>query len=84
MAQHFEFYQEKYDTKILIDIGRIELLEHMIRTPEPHTLGFYDVALITSGTGTFKLDDYSIPIHLTSQGSFPLCSKSRLESFVKD
>ncbi|MGF1670387.1 MAG: helix-turn-helix domain-containing protein [Balneolaceae bacterium] len=61
-VRHFEFYREKYKTKILIDIGRIESLEHMIRTPEPHTLGFYEIAFITGGSGTFKLDDYSLPI----------------------
>lgn len=61
-VRHFEFYREKYDAKILIDIGRIESLKNMIRTPKPHTLGFYDVAFITGGAGTFKLDDYSLPI----------------------
>jgi len=61
-VRHFEFYRGKYDTEILIDIGRIESLEHMIRTPEPHILGFYDVTFITGGAGTFKLDDYLIPI----------------------
>lgn len=61
-VRHFEFYREKYEAKILIDIGRIESLKNMIRTPEPHTLGFYDVAIITGGDGTFKLDDYSLPI----------------------
>jgi AraC-like DNA-binding protein len=59
---HFEFYRDKYESKILIDIGRIESLKNMIRTPEPHTLGFYEVNFITGGAGTFKLDDYSIPI----------------------
>jgi AraC-like DNA-binding protein len=61
-VRHFEFYREKYDSKILIDIGRIESLKNMIRTPEPHTLGFYDVTFITGGAGMFKLDDYSLPI----------------------
>jgi len=61
-VRHFEFYREKYDTKILIDIGRIESLKNMIRTTEPHTLGFYDVTFITGGAGTFKLDDYSLPV----------------------
>jgi len=61
-VRHFEFYREKYDTKILIDIGRIESLEHMIRSPKSHTLGFYDVTFISGGAGTFKLDDYSLTI----------------------
>ncbi len=61
-VRHFEFYREKYEAKILIDIGRIESLKNMIRTPEPHTLGFYDVAFITGGEGTFRLDDHSLPI----------------------
>ncbi len=61
-VQHFEFYREKYKSKILIDIGRIESLDHMIRTSKPHTLGFYDVTFITEGAGTFRLDDYSLPI----------------------
>jgi len=61
-VRHFEFYREKYDAKILIDIGRIESLKHMIRTPEPHTLGFYDIAFITGGSGTFRLDDHSLKI----------------------
>jgi AraC-like DNA-binding protein len=61
-VRHFEFFREKYDSKILIDIGRIESLENMIRTPESHSLGFYDVAFITGGEGTFRLDDYSLPI----------------------
>jgi len=61
-VHHFDFYREKYAAKILIDIGRIESLENMIRTPEPHTLGFYEVTFITGGAGTFKLDDHSLPI----------------------
>ena len=61
-VRHFDFYREKYDAKILIDIGRIESLENMIRTPQPHTLGFYDVAFITGGNGTFMLDDHSLTI----------------------
>lgn len=61
-VRHFEFYREKYEAKILIDIGRIESLENMIRTPELHTLGFYEVNFITGGAGIFKLDDHSLPI----------------------
>lgn len=61
-VRHFKFFREKYESKILIDIGRIESLKNMIRTPIPHTLGFYDIAFITGGDGTFKLDDYSLPV----------------------
>ncbi len=61
-VRHFEFYREKYDAKILLDIGRIESLKNMIRTPQPHTLGFYDIAFITGGKGTFRLDDHSLSI----------------------
>ena len=61
-VRHFDFYREKYEAKILIDIGRIESLENMIRTPQPHTLGFYEVNFISGGDGTFMLDEYALPI----------------------
>lgn len=52
-----DFHRTKYGREILIDIAWIHEMPTFIHS-EPHWLGFYDITLITRGTGSFWLDGH--------------------------
>ncbi|MEL7118039.1 MAG: AraC family transcriptional regulator [Bacteroidota bacterium] len=51
------FEKNKYGKELLVDVGRIEEIPKFIITPELHLLTFYDVMIITEGSGFFSIDD---------------------------
>ena len=51
------FHATKYGPELLIDTAWTREMPTFLR-PEPHVLDFYDILLITGGTGWFWLDGY--------------------------
>lgn len=51
------FNKHKYKQKLLVDVARIEDMPAFAKTLEPYHLDFYDITLITGGSGSFWLDD---------------------------
>lgn len=51
------FNQHKYGVNLLVDVAHIEEMPAFAKTIEPYHLNFYDITLITSGKGSFWLDD---------------------------
>jgi len=59
--QQYHFLPRKYGKELLVDIARMETLPGYVLDATPHQLSFYEIALITSGTGIFYLDHQPIP-----------------------
>lgn len=51
------FNMHKYGQKLLVDVARIGDMPAFAKTLEPYHLDFYDITLITGGSGSFWLDD---------------------------
>ncbi len=51
------FDRRKYGRHLLIDVGWVHDLRGFI-VGEPHALGFFDITLVTRGSGWFSLDTY--------------------------
>ena len=51
------FHTTKYGPEMLIDTAWTREMPTFLR-PEPHVLDFYDILLVTAGTGWFWLDGY--------------------------
>ncbi len=50
------FDRTKYGARLLVDACDIRAIPSFITTPLPHRLTFYEIALITEGSGTLELD----------------------------
>lgn len=55
----YDFFKTKYGEELLIDLIRLEDLEKYIRLSPVQRLSYYDVTLITEGSGTFRIDTYA-------------------------
>ena len=53
----YDFFKTKYGSELLIDLIRLETLEKYITGDVSHVLSYYDITLITEGSGFFYLDD---------------------------
>lgn len=53
---HFDFLRTKYGPELLLDVGRMELLQNFILSDTPHVLSFYDIMFLEKGSGNFSLD----------------------------
>jgi len=53
----YHFLPYKYGSELLLDIGRIETLNHYVLDNTLHQTSFYEIIFIESGTGTFILDE---------------------------
>lgn len=53
----YDFHKTKYGSELLIDLVRLETLEKYHIRNRPHVLSYYDITLITEGSGKFHLDD---------------------------
>jgi AraC-like DNA-binding protein len=51
------FVTNKYSQDLLVDVAWIHEMTSFRKTTDPYTLDFYDVTLITGGTGSFWLDE---------------------------
>jgi len=58
----YDFFKTKYGSELLIDLIRLESLEKYIIEDKSHNLSYYDITLITGGSGTFCLDEFRFPI----------------------
>lgn len=58
----YHFLPHKYGLELLLDIGRIETLNHYVLDNTLHQLSFYEIIFIEEGTGTFILDENKIQI----------------------
>jgi AraC-like DNA-binding protein len=58
----YDFNKTKYGPELLIDLIRLETLDKYPIRNRPHVLSYYDITLITGGSGTFHLDEFSYPI----------------------
>ncbi len=56
------FDRRKYGAHLLADACTIASLPHFIKTPLPHRLAFYEIALITSGQGALALDGVPVEV----------------------
>lgn len=59
----YHFLPYKYGLELLLDIGRIETLNHFILDSTLHQLSFYEILFIEEGAGTFTLDENKISIN---------------------
>lgn len=53
----YHFLPYKYGSELLLDIGRIETLNHYVLDNTLHQLSFYEIIFIEEGAGTFTLDE---------------------------
>nr|WP_315034722.1 helix-turn-helix transcriptional regulator [uncultured Chryseobacterium sp.] len=58
----YHFLPYKYGLELLLDIGRIETLNHFVLDSTLHQLSFYEILFIEKGTGFFTLDENKIVI----------------------
>ncbi len=53
----YTFYKTKYGRELLIDVVELKYIKRFLYTEPVHTLGYYDITLITEGEGEFYVDD---------------------------
>ncbi len=58
----FDFLKNKYGKPLLVDLGRIERLKNYILGKELHYITFYEVLVITEGSGFYSLDEETVNI----------------------
>lgn len=57
-----DFARDKYGAELLVDVAWIHEMPSFAQTIEPYTLNFYDITLVTGGTGSFWLDEQEYPL----------------------
>lgn len=72
-VRNVTFQRDKYGPQLLIDVAWIHEMPRFVKTDQPYRLDFYDITLISSGTGRFCLDhaDYGVEagtVFFTSPG----------------
>ncbi|KXH85156.1 helix-turn-helix domain-containing protein [Chryseobacterium kwangjuense] len=58
----YHFLPYKYGSELLLDIGRMETLNHFVLDSTLHQLSFYEILFIEEGSGTFTLDENKMTI----------------------
>ena len=58
--QKYTFLKNKYGKELLVDLGRIETLEGYVLSKEKHYITFYEVLVISEGTGYYSLDNKKV------------------------
>jgi AraC-like DNA-binding protein len=58
----FDFLSRKYGSELLVDIGRMEALPNFELSRDPHYLNFYEIILVTEGSGHVFVDEERIPL----------------------
>ena len=56
------FDRRKYGPRLLADACAVGSLPFFIKTPRPHRLGFWEIALVTEGRGTLALDGVPVEV----------------------
>ena len=60
--ERYDFFKTKYGQELLIDLIRLETLEKYIIHNTSHFLSYYDITLISEGSGQFCLDENKFPL----------------------
>ena len=94
---HVVFARAKYGRTLLVDAGPVSAYAGFDQAGRPHVLDFFDILLVTSGAGRFRLDDESYPVEagtvfLTTPGQVRVWQAPRIrgaciffrEEFVAD
>lgn len=58
MVRSYDFYKTKYGDELLIDLINLQDLRNYLELAPVHTLTYYDITLITSGSGYFTIDGF--------------------------
>lgn len=61
-TRRVEFSRRKYGAELLVDAAMLSAMPAFEPIPQPHHLDFYDLLLITNGSGWFELDDERHPV----------------------
>ncbi len=62
MIVQYDFYRSKYGEELLIDLLRLESLNHYIRESPVQQLTYYDITFIYHGDGSFSIDGCEYPL----------------------
>lgn len=62
MIAQYDFHRTKYGEELLIDLIRLEQLDKYITATPIHRLSYFDITVITEGTGMFSIDGSDYPI----------------------
>ena len=58
-----DFVRTKYGPELLVDVAWISEMAGFDRGDRPYRLSFYDITLVTRGTGEFWIDAARYPHH---------------------
>ncbi|MCW5911358.1 MAG: helix-turn-helix domain-containing protein [Cyclobacteriaceae bacterium] len=58
MITQYDFFRTKYGEELLIDLIQLEDLDKYIKLSPVQRLSYYDITVITGGSGTFTIDDH--------------------------
>lgn len=58
MITQYDFFRTKYSEELLIDLIHLEDLDKYIKLSPVQRLSYYDITVITSGNGTFTIDNH--------------------------
>jgi AraC-like DNA-binding protein len=61
-ATRIDFHRTKYGPEILVDVAWVREMPTFLHE-EPHWLAFYDIMVVTRGSGTFWLDGHRHRVH---------------------
>ena len=61
-ARPIAFDRTKYGPPLQVDACTVASIAGFIKEPQPHRLGFYEVALVTSGRGRLELDGAALEV----------------------
>ncbi len=56
----YTFYKTKYGSELLIDVVELEYTKKFLTKGSIHTLTYYDITFITTGKGTFSIDNQTV------------------------
>lgn len=75
------FDESKYGDRLLIDVAWVRDMPGFTKTNEPYRLSFYDIMLVSSGTGVFWLDMNCYPV---APGTIFFTSPGRTRCWIAD
>jgi AraC-like DNA-binding protein len=80
---HVAFAPAKYGRTLLVDAGPVSDYDGFDRAGLPHVLDFFDILLVTTGSGFYQLDDESYAVKpgtvfLTNPGQVRRCRVPRI------
>jgi YesN/AraC family two-component response regulator len=77
----YDFYKTKYGDELLIDVVPLSYVKKFITKQPVHRLTYYDITLITSGTGFFQIDTHQYNV---SEGDVLFSRPGEIRHWDKD